>query len=206
MSTSSFGSTWARNHCSPPRSLIGSATPTHLERELLDPQEKFPDTRNPPSASIEVAFGSRLPQHATGPWPNTSRCAAMPVPVCTNVLAVLEISTHQPAEPSARAISSVASNSSTPLPLRPPAEPDREQVGIQHGGRDLIGQPPEALRRKRLALINALIAFARSSGRGSVACICRAAVKPISARRSAATLGISASPLRFADQAAGCGA
>src|SRR5215472_12736021 len=100
ISTSSFGSRWARNHCWPSRSASGPATTTQRASELLEPNEKSPDTRKPASTATDLAFGSKVPQQATGPLPNTSQRALTPAPMCTKVLPVFEISMHQPAEPS----------------------------------------------------------------------------------------------------------
>src|SRR5215472_10744680 len=122
ISTSSLGTRWARNHCRPPRSAIGSATMTQRDSELLEPQEKLPDTRNPPFTSTDLAFGNKVAQQATGPLPKISHRASGSAPMWIKVPTALEISMHQPAEPSARAISSVASNNSTPVPPRPPSE------------------------------------------------------------------------------------
>jgi hypothetical protein len=38
-------------------------------------------------------------------------------------------------------------------------ETDREQVGVEHGGRSLVRQPPEALRRQRLLVDQAADRF-----------------------------------------------
>jgi len=59
---------------------------------------------------------------------------------------------HQPADPSAREISSVALNRSTLVPLSPAVglrNADRKQIGLQQGRRDPVCEPPEALRRER---------------------------------------------------------
>src|ERR1700730_19372422 len=121
ISASSLGRRWARNHCCPSRSSRRAGTITQRDSELLEPQPKLPETRKPPSSSTELALGSNVAQQATGPCPNTSMRALAPAPLWTKELMALLIATHQPAEPSARAISSAASNSSTPVPPSPPS-------------------------------------------------------------------------------------
>src|SRR5262249_24984850 len=124
-STSLLGATWARNHCCPSRSALGCATKTQREHELPAPQAKLAETRKPPSVSTDFALGNKVAQQATGPLPKISHRALGLAPLWTKVLTAFEISMHQPAEPSARAISSVASNRSTPVPPIPPSSRGR---------------------------------------------------------------------------------
>src|SRR3984893_11561613 len=167
MSTSSLGTRWARNHCCPALSAIGSATKTQRENELLEPQAKSPETRKPPSVSTDFALGNKVAQQATGPLPKISHRALGSAPPWTKVLTPFEISMHQPAEPSARAISSVASNRSTPLPPSPPSSSGsriENRLACSSAAATLSGRRPSRSDASASVLTSVLIAFARSSG------------------------------------------
>src|SRR5215468_3693472 len=166
MSTSSLGTRWARNHCCPSRSAIGSATKTQRENELLEPQAKLPETRKPPSVSTDFALGNKVAQQATGPLPKISHRALGSAPLWTKVLTAFEISVHQPAEPSARAISSVASNRSTPVRPTPPSSRGRRIESRLASNKAVVTLSVSRPRRSDASassLINPLIALARSS-------------------------------------------
>ena len=172
MSTSSLGTRWARNHCCPARSAIGSATKTQRENELLEPQAKLPETRKPPSVSTDFALGNKVAQQATGPFPKISHRALASAPLCTKVPTALEINMHQPAEPSARAISSVASNKSTPVPASPPSACGsriENRWASSRAAETLSVSLPRRSDASASSLINPLIDFARSSGRAPAA-------------------------------------
>src|SRR5215469_17141341 len=67
----------------------------------------------------------------------------------------LLIAAHQPAEPSARAISSTASNSSTPVPPSPPSASGRRienKIGVEHDCCNAVRESPKALRRERFRI------------------------------------------------------
>src|SRR6266403_1377087 len=119
IAVSSLGTRWARNHCCPSRSASRAGTMTQRDIELPEPQPKLPETRKPPSASAEVALGNNVDQQPTGPLPNNSLRALAEAPLWMKALTALQIAMFQPAEPSAREISSAASNTSTPVPPRP---------------------------------------------------------------------------------------
>src|SRR5262249_13451076 len=115
----------------------------------------------------EVALGSNVAQQATGPFPNPSSGASALAPLQTKPLMALPIATHQPADPSARAISSVASNSSAPVPPSPPSASGtrtENRLAFSKAAATLSVSRPSRSDASASSAIRLLIAFVRSSG------------------------------------------
>ena len=123
---------------------------THRANELPDPQEKFPETQNPPAASTDLPLGSNVAQQATGPFPNISLRALAVVPLWMKALMPLH-SAYAPAGGAVGArdffdgleqLDPRAAEAAIRL-----GQENRKQIGVKQGLRNLVGQPAEALRR-----------------------------------------------------------
>src|SRR5271165_1153999 len=119
ISTSALGTRKAR-YSPAPGAPTFAATSTQLDSELPDPNAPGQETRNPSASAVATALGANAAQQATGPWPNTSSRPSAGRPAKAVRLMMLQREAHQPAEPSARAISSTVSKKVRMSAPKPP--------------------------------------------------------------------------------------